>query len=136
MNRPPLEFSTPEERFQWVFAEHEKGRTLSDLAEVLGVSESRAGQLSRKVSRLANPSHHWHTGLSRQTANRLLECGFASREGVDNAVKSGEITDKPSASQRALFASAGQKTSVPGLGSVGISELRGWLGLEANTQDG
>jgi len=92
--------------------------------------------MSRKGARLANPSLHWHTGLSRQTANRLVERGFASREQVAEAVESGEITDRPSASQKELFVSAHQWTTVPGLGRAGFNELRAWLGREVKTQEG
>jgi len=133
---PPTEFATPEARLQWVFAQRERGCTLRDLAKVLGVSERRVGQMSRKGARLSNPSLHWHTGLSSRTANRLVERGFASREEVEAAVKKGVITDRPTASQKELFVSAAQRTTVPGLGRAGFNELREWLGLEANPQEG
>lgn len=126
----PTAFASPEARYLWVHAEHEKGRTLTELAKVLGVSLSRAGQMNRKGACLASPPTYWHTGLSCQTANRLVERGYSSREQVEKAVVSGEITDKPSVSQRKLFRSKGQQTTVPGLGKVGFGEILVWLGLE------
>lgn len=126
----PPAFISPEERYLWVHAEHQKGSNLTALAKVLGVSPTRAGQMNRKGARLANPPAYWHTGLSSQTANRLVECGYSSREQVQSAVNSGEITDKPSVSQRRLFHSQGQQTTIPGLGKVGFGEILVWLGLE------
>lgn len=127
---PPPVFASPEARYLWVHAEHEKGRTLTELAKTLGVSLSRAGQMNRKGACLASPPTYWHAGLSSQTANRLVEGGYSSREQVEKAVTSGEITDKPSVSQRKLFHSEGQQTTVPGLGKVGFGEILVWLGLE------
>lgn len=129
----PPAFTSPEARYLWVYAEREKGRTLTEIAKALGVSQGRAGQMNRKGSLLANPPIHWHTGLSSQTANRLVERGYSSREQVEKAVTSGEITDRPSASQRNLFVSDGQQTTVPGLGKVGFGEILVWLGLEPNS---
>lgn len=127
---PPPAFASPQARYLWVYAEHLKGRTLTELAKALGVSHSRAGQMNRKGSCLANPMTYWHTGLSSQTANRLVDCGYTSREQVVMAVSSGEITDRPSASQRELFVSESQHTTVPGLGKVGFGELLAWLNPE------
>ncbi|MFL1449418.1 hypothetical protein ACI77O_13555 [Pseudomonas tritici] len=122
-------FASPEARYLWVHAEHVKGSTLTELARALGVSHSRAHQMNCKGSRLANPMTYWHTGLSSRTANRLVECGYSSREQVAKAVGVGEITDKPSDRQLKLFVSEGQKTTVPGLGKIGFGELLAWLNL-------
>ncbi|MCU9527527.1 hypothetical protein [Pseudomonas mosselii] len=130
----PPAFASPEERYQWAHTEYEKGRTLNELAQALGVSPSRAGQMKRRGECLANPVTYWHTGLSSQTANRLLEQGYTSRDQVEQAVETGEITDRPSASQRKQFVSEGQQTTVPGLGSVGFLELRQWLECEPGTR--
>lgn len=129
----PPAFASPEERYLWVHTEYAKGRTLSELAQALGVSPSRAGQMNRKGKCLANPVTYWHTGLSSQTANRLVDAGYVSREQVLDAVRSGEITDRPSASQREQFVSERQGTTVSGLGRVGFLELQQWLGYEPGT---
>jgi len=89
--------------------------------------------MNRNGKRLANPVIYWHTGLSSQTANRLVESGYVSREQVLEAVRSGEITDQPSASQREQFVSESQWTTVPGLGRVGFLELQQWLECEPGT---
>ncbi|EKT4528338.1 hypothetical protein [Pseudomonas asiatica] len=126
----PPAFASPEERYLWVHTEYAKGRTLSELAQALGVSPSRAGQMNRKGKCLANPVTYWHTGLSSQTANRLVDAGYVSREQVLDAVRSGEITDRPSATQREQFVSERQGTTVSGLGRVGFLELQQWLKCE------
>lgn len=126
---PTPEFVSPEARCTWVYTEHCKGRPLKNIAEMLGVSPSRAGQLNAKGRRLVNPKEFWFKGLSARTANRLVERGFTSREQVEQAVRAGVITDKPSVSQREFFESDNQQTTIPGLGAVSFAELLEWLRL-------
>src|SRR5690606_35613543 len=117
------------ERCIWVHTEHGKGRLLKEIAQVLGVSPSRASQLNAKGGRRLKNHMKWYDGLSSRTANRLMECGYSSREQVSQALLDGVITDKPSASQRELLEVPGQQTTIPGLGAVSFTELRKWLEL-------
>jgi hypothetical protein len=124
-----LFFDSPVERARWVFAAHQCGSTLVEIAATLGVSSSRATQLNAKGRRITilEPST-WYNGLDLRVANRLCEAGFSSRDQVYQAVKNKEITDKPTTEERAKFMGA-QQTAVPGLGVIGLRSLRQWLGI-------
>lgn len=123
-------FDSPWDRARWIFAAHQCGSTLTEVATTLGISYSCAWRLERKGRYIltSNPQP-WFLGLDTRIAFILIAHGYSSRDQVYQAVMSEELTDKPTPEQR-LTIKYIKQTTIPGLGLMGFKTLRQWLGIE------
>jgi hypothetical protein len=125
-----ISFESPNARAVWVYATHQCGSTVKEIAGTLGLSVSRVAQLSQKGRRITDGAFTlWYSGLDVRIAYHLIDQGYSSREQVYQAVLNSNITDQPSPEQRAKIPYVGQ-TTVPNLGKIGFRTLLEWLGIE------
>ncbi|WP_146013832.1 hypothetical protein [Pseudomonas sp. GW460-C8] len=108
--RRPIRFDTPDDRARGAYAMRQNGCTYCQIASFLGVSTTRAQQLSRKGGWLPDQPV-WYDGLDKSLPTLLLSANFTGRDQVYQAVESGEI-------------------KIPGLGPRRYQALRKWLGME------